>query len=389
MLVIFLDVDGVIDSSRRKNRIDSSKLANLISAVQQTQSKVVISSHWRLVQPLHSQLRATLRYCGIPVIGSTTVRPPSRLERPIEIIEWIEAFNRSADGLKRPRVTNFVAIDDRDLLAEQGGSQLMGHFVRTDAKVGLTAGDVEHVVKILSDPPAILPGEFDGAKHSEEFQSLTPAEFGEVRLSLDHGSDPRSYTCTLAFKDSWNGTKVGCGDGTGPRPAPWLVLDTDPSGKKCKGSTSSAERYVQMGWLGRMLFATDSSAAKRQDKSVHVRTPDAEAAETNEDIHNLLPADQSWLNKKAIVGATIGSGAFGVVYLGHLRDGGERAAVAIKRAPGTSRPYPPALWPLCTSLPCCTSTLLFSSLAALLQYPNAFVPSDLQRGPRYGVRRTC
>ena len=80
--VIFLDIDGVLDSFRKRNHLDETKLALLTRLTQETQSKVVISSHWRLVQPLHSRLRAVLRYSGIEVIGSTPVHPPSKPRRP-------------------------------------------------------------------------------------------------------------------------------------------------------------------------------------------------------------------------------------------------------------------------------------------------------------------
>ena len=50
MNVIFLDVDGVIDSKRKRNHLDSAKLQLLVEAAQRTLSRIVISSHWRLVQ---------------------------------------------------------------------------------------------------------------------------------------------------------------------------------------------------------------------------------------------------------------------------------------------------------------------------------------------------
>ena len=66
MRVIFLDVDGVINSAKR-NHLCLDKLEHLVNACKVTESRVVISSHWRLVQPLHSQLNAVLRHLGIEV----------------------------------------------------------------------------------------------------------------------------------------------------------------------------------------------------------------------------------------------------------------------------------------------------------------------------------
>ena len=128
MNVIFLDVDGVIDSKHRRNYLDEAKLAHLVHACSETASRVVISSHWRLVQPQHSRLRAVLRHLGVEVIGATPVRPPSEPQRPLEILEWISNYNSCCQSLERPAVTGFAVLDDRDLLHELGGEQLQGHF---------------------------------------------------------------------------------------------------------------------------------------------------------------------------------------------------------------------------------------------------------------------
>ena len=52
MRAIFLDVDGVINSASKRNALCSEKLAHLATACNLTESRVVISSHWRLMQPL-------------------------------------------------------------------------------------------------------------------------------------------------------------------------------------------------------------------------------------------------------------------------------------------------------------------------------------------------
>lgn len=46
----------------------------------------------------------------------------------------------------------WVAIDDRDLLHEQGGAQLQGRFVRTNMASGLTPALADRAIKILSRP---------------------------------------------------------------------------------------------------------------------------------------------------------------------------------------------------------------------------------------------
>ena len=60
--------------------------------------------------------------------------------RPQEITSWLHAYHETAGTPERPYVESYVAIDDRPLLAEQGGEQLRGHFVHTRVSVGAVDG---------------------------------------------------------------------------------------------------------------------------------------------------------------------------------------------------------------------------------------------------------
>lgn len=241
MNVIFLDVDGVIDSKRKRNHLDSAKLQLLVEAAQRTLSRIVISSHWRLVQTQHRQLRAVLHYLGLEVVGSTPVRRPWEPERPIEIYEWLTAYNAHAHELQRPAVTNFVAIDDRDLLSERGGAQLRGHFVRTDVNIGMTATSVERVVELLGaadarEDVAPVPSLAEALMAAGTVKEIDVPRgtFGEIRLDLvsSHSTECRQYTCTLIANSG------ACGDGSGPRPSPWIVTGDRES--DVGGSTGSS-----------------------------------------------------------------------------------------------------------------------------------------------------
>ena len=246
MNVIFLDVDGVIDSKRKRNHLESAKLELLVDAAQQTQSRIVISSHWRLVQPQHRQLQAVLRYLGLEVIGSTPVRRPWEPERPLEIVEWLTAYNEHARELQRPAVTNFVAVDDRNLLSERGGAQLRGHFVRTDVNIGLTATSVERIVEIFGagvgeprEGVAPVPSLAEAlAGETAEHSDVPRGSFGEIRLDLSSppSTDSRQYKCTLVADSN------GCGDGSGPRPSPWIV--TGGRENDVGGGTGSPRRLL-------------------------------------------------------------------------------------------------------------------------------------------------
>ena len=296
MHVIFLDVDGVVDSKRRRNHLCSTKLELLVGAAHRTNSRVVISSHWRLVNPQHRQLKAVLRYLGVEVIGATPVRRPWEPERPLEIAEWLQAYNASARELDRPPVTNFVAIDDRDLLSERGGNLLQGHFVRTNVDAGLTAVEAERVVQLFGDVAPEGAAEVLGlaeAMADTPVGDVPRGSFGEVRFAATGPSrkelEPEElaqFTCTLAFKDSWSGAPIGCGDGSGPRPSPWIVkADREAGGTPAKSrfrNLSAAELTVRVG----ARFARVS--ARLGGQSVHggnvwnTRTPTKTAAPRDE-----------------------------------------------------------------------------------------------------------
>ena len=88
--------------------------------------------------------------------------------RPQEITSWLHAYHETAGTAERPYVESYVAIDDRPLLAEQGGEQLRGHFVHTRVSVGITDRAAQRTAacgkppRPLSDPlaseevPAVL-----------------------------------------------------------------------------------------------------------------------------------------------------------------------------------------------------------------------------------------
>ena len=72
MKVVFLDVDGVITVADGTGRLDENKLEQLQRVVQQTGSQIVISSNWRLFQPLKTRLVMALHeHGGMRVIGCT------------------------------------------------------------------------------------------------------------------------------------------------------------------------------------------------------------------------------------------------------------------------------------------------------------------------------
>ena len=176
--VIFLDIDGVI-CCNMAGRLEESKLAILAEVVKKTQAKVVLSTDWRRQANLKRQVVAALNRLDIEVIGATPMKPMFSPIRPTEINEWMRE-NRDKVG-----VDQWVAIDDRDLVNEQGGRELVGHFVHTHPASGLTKRLADMAVEILSgaSPMAIPvspgPGEATGfGKLSAALANTAPAVMG-------------------------------------------------------------------------------------------------------------------------------------------------------------------------------------------------------------------
>mmetsp|Transcript_56241 Transcript_56241/g.129126 ORF Transcript_56241/g.129126 Transcript_56241/m.129126 type:complete len:416 (-) Transcript_56241:437-1684(-) len=305
MLVIFLDVDGVLDShGRKRNHLEASKVSRLVEVVRQTGARIVVSSHWRLVKDPLRHLTEALTYLGVEVIGATPVRLPWEPERPLEIAEWLEAYNTAAHLIDRPHVTGFVAVDDRALLSECGGDGLFGRFVQTDKRDGLDSAAAQRMLLLLheqEDPlqAAALP-RVPGLPSKAELRvkdTTAPGAFGIVRLSpmvtseerpaagqpraakdMDALSSLRPNRYTVA--GFWAGTtskeRVACFGSAGPQPTPWIVVSDTPSlSKKASRAarTSTADALVKKrGFLYRISTAGRSLAAAPSTAATAIRS---------------------------------------------------------------------------------------------------------------------
>lgn len=155
--IIFLDIDGVI-CCNSMGRLEDKKMRILQGVAQAAQAKIVLSTDWRRHPQLKTQLIHALRSLGMDVIGATPCRPNWQAVRPQEITSWLHAYHETAGTAERPYVESYVAIDDRPLLAEQGGEQLRGHFVHTRVSVGITDRAAQRMLELLTEPePGAVP----------------------------------------------------------------------------------------------------------------------------------------------------------------------------------------------------------------------------------------
>ena len=180
--VVFLDVDGVL-CCNQDALIEPNKMQQLVRITKETGAKVCISSNWRLFEDLREHLYAQLAAAGIDCIGTTPDAGEAthgECMRPCEIGAWIKSWHQDKG---RQRIASFVAVDDRSLLHEKGGSilrgapqpsrliamtplalprdplrpstcrrrerTLTGRFVRTNAELGLTKSAATLVIGLL------------------------------------------------------------------------------------------------------------------------------------------------------------------------------------------------------------------------------------------------
>lgn len=163
--VIFLDIDGVLNTGRWYTQMDRNTpkdkygyafdpnaVANLKRIIDETGADIVISSSWKSFG--FSELEDMWQDRGLPgkLIGITpnSVSDEMLLNadldhmelfsiRGMEVKEWLSKNGKN--------VSHYVIIDDMDnFLPEQ-----QTHFVWTDPDVGITKEDAEQAIMILKN----------------------------------------------------------------------------------------------------------------------------------------------------------------------------------------------------------------------------------------------
>lgn len=141
MKVLFLDVDGVLNSSRSRSirALSRGALRRLSRVVDATGCMIVVSSTWRLHPEFLTLLRRRLAHRNIHIIGITDKlmdghdRP---VERGVEIHQWM---------IDHPGVTAYAILDDTDEMLRYQRQ----FFVQTNMAVGMTDEDAEKAISIL------------------------------------------------------------------------------------------------------------------------------------------------------------------------------------------------------------------------------------------------
>lgn len=161
MKIIFLDIDGVLNSvqsanmyyrmciktgkpfGRRAMREDEfcpiacSNLRYILDEVPDV--NIVVSSSWRIGRTLE-ELQTLLENIGVPKEKVISKTPRLNTERGIEIDSWLMSFAHKEN-------LEFVILDDDSDMAH-----LKDKLIQTDFRTGLTWIEVEKVIEAFNKP---------------------------------------------------------------------------------------------------------------------------------------------------------------------------------------------------------------------------------------------
>lgn len=158
MKVIFLDIDGVLNSEEFFNRnqnemIDRNNVDILKNIIYKTGAVIVISSGWKLwfddnMMPKDGDSQCLYDilcefniklFDKTPDFSTEEIRTKKTFShvKSKEIIAWLS---------EHKNVDKYVVLDDLDLKNEEINS----HLVRTNAQVGITEDDAKSVLVMIS-----------------------------------------------------------------------------------------------------------------------------------------------------------------------------------------------------------------------------------------------
>lgn len=145
MNVIFLDFDGVISTFENRWEISTDKLLLLKELCEETNSKIVVTSSWRLISDTLDKLKERMRKSNphstliFDYLHSTTDNEGTW--RGDEVERWLE----------KNEVENYVILDDE---VDYRDNQLV-HLVQTDTYEGITEREVKLARTILKGEEVI------------------------------------------------------------------------------------------------------------------------------------------------------------------------------------------------------------------------------------------
>ena len=157
MKVIFLDVDGVLNRAKTKEKtpggytgIESELVKNLAKIVNETKAILILTSDWKLGWEAVSlccsedakYLNSKLEEEGLRIVGKTYdehIYDPYLRDRGKGIRRFLDALEEAAEG--------YVVLDDH--IFEDYDKEMRRHLIKTNSIRGLTSEDAERAIEVL------------------------------------------------------------------------------------------------------------------------------------------------------------------------------------------------------------------------------------------------
>ena len=153
MKILFLDIDGVLNFEGCEARtpegyvgISDALVKKLRHIVDRTDAVIVLTSSWRKQKdaPMWQYLNRKLGKQGLH-IGSTLSSSFHESERYEAILDWMR--KNTLEG----EIESWCILDDVPHIGYMEDMDVARHFIYTSRVLGLTDGDVDKAVRILSN----------------------------------------------------------------------------------------------------------------------------------------------------------------------------------------------------------------------------------------------
>ena len=158
MKVIFLDIDGVLNTPKLLqkfgwNFIDDILVALLARIVRETDSKIVLSSTWRIEEHDKKLVAQALSRHGLEIFDVTPVI--NKTVNSASWDNWVNASEAVRDSwVKRSDEIQAwldgASVDKFAILDDVADAHIEGSFFQTDEKRGLTVEIAEKVIQHLA-----------------------------------------------------------------------------------------------------------------------------------------------------------------------------------------------------------------------------------------------
>jgi hypothetical protein len=147
MKVLFLDIDGVLNTPKMLGRfgmdfVDHILVALVARIVEETDCKIVLSSTWRIDEKDRMLAVRELAEHGLEIHSDTPVITRSG---GWESGGWVKRHEEIRYWLDQNPVERFAILDD------DADACIDGHFFKTDENRGLTVDIAEQIIRHLLD----------------------------------------------------------------------------------------------------------------------------------------------------------------------------------------------------------------------------------------------